>query len=259
MPILATAHPYHAGDGPVGVLFCHGFTAGPTSVREWAEVTAAAGHRVSLPRLPGHGTIWQELAVTHWRDWYDAADAAYRDLSDQCDHVFVAGLSMGGALALRLAEHHTDVAGLVLVNPALGAVDRLNVLAPVLRHVVPTRPAIGSDIAQPGQVEPAYDLTPVAAVATLRRLWADVRSCLDLVTCPIVVFRSRADHIVPASSTETILRQVSSLDVTERVLEDSYHVATMDHDRATIFNETLAFIDRVVADAQPTSAPSASA
>lgn len=258
MPILPTAHPFQAGDGPVGVLFCHGFTSDPTSLREWAEATAAAGHRVSLPRLPGHGTTWQELAVTHWRDWYDAADAGYRELRDECEHVFVAGLSMGGSLALRLAEHH-DVAGLALVNPALGAVDRKSVLAPLLRHVVATRPAIGSDIALPGTVEPSYELTPVAAVATLRRLWADVRSCLDLVTCPVVVFRSRVDHVVPASSTETILRQVSSPDVVEHVLPDSYHVATMDHDRHFIFAETLAFIDRVVAGGAHPSAASASA
>ena len=78
---------------------------------------ADAGYRVSLPRLPGHGTVWQEMALTSWQDWYDRVDAEYRALSSECERVFVAGLSMGGALALRLAEQHPDVAGLMLVNP----------------------------------------------------------------------------------------------------------------------------------------------
>ena len=96
--------PFHAPGGPVGVLFCHGFTGSPASLRGWAEQTAEAGYTVSLPVLPGHATVWQELNVTSWRDWYDAVDAEYRSLRETCDTVFVAGLSMGGSLALRLAQ-----------------------------------------------------------------------------------------------------------------------------------------------------------
>ena len=53
--------------------------------------------------------------MTGWRDWYGAAENAYVALEKDCDQVIVCGLSMGGALALRLAEHHPSVAGLVLV------------------------------------------------------------------------------------------------------------------------------------------------
>ena len=112
--------PYEAGDGPNGVLLVHGFTGTPQSMRPWAEHLEAAGFTVSLPRLPGHGTHWKELNQTAWSDWYAHVDAAFLALRDRCDRVFVAGLSMGGALSLRLAEQHgEDVAGLVLVNPAV--------------------------------------------------------------------------------------------------------------------------------------------
>lgn len=233
------------GHGNVGVLFLHGFTGSPASMRPWAEATAASGYRVSLPRLPGHGTTWQELAVTGWCDWYGEAARAYRALAKTSDRVVVCGLSMGGALALRVAEHHPDVAGLVLVNPALGAVDRRALLAPLLQHVVRTTPSIGNDIAKPGQDEGSYDTTPTAAVAEMNRLFADVRATLDLVTCPIRIFRSRTDHVVPASSTDTILRQVSSRDTEEVVLERSYHVATLDWDADLITEGTLEFLARV--------------
>lgn len=240
-----STQPFHARGGQVGVLFLHGFTGSPASLRPWAEAVAEAGHTVSLPRLPGHGTSWQELAVTGWRDWYEAADRALSELQGSCGQVFLCGLSMGGALALRLAERHPGVAGLVLVNPALGTVDRRSLLAPLLRHVVRTTPAIGNDIAKPGQDEASYDTVPTVAVAELTRLFADVRAMLDLVTCPLLVFRSRTDHVVPGTSTETVLRQVSSRDTREVVLERSFHVATLDWDADIITAGTLEFIERL--------------
>ena len=82
----------------------------------------------------------------------------------------------------------------------------------------------------------------------LNKLWTDVRSCLDLITCPIMLFRSAVDHVVPASSSEAIVRQVSSDDITEVILPDSYHVATMDYDAETIFASSVSFIQRVITD-----------
>ena len=74
------AEPYaHDGDD-IGVLLCHGFTSNPASLRPWAESIAAAGHTVRLPRLPGHGTTWQEMAGTRWEDWYAEIDRAYSEL-----------------------------------------------------------------------------------------------------------------------------------------------------------------------------------
>ena len=89
------------------------------------------------------------------------------------------GLSMGGCLALRLAETHgPDVRGLVLVNPSLAPDTKLFLIAPVLKHLVRSMPAIGSDIRKPGAVELCYDRVPARAAATLpRRGW---RTAQDL-------------------------------------------------------------------------------
>lgn len=237
---------FSAGNGRIGVLLCHGFTGSPASMRDWAEDLADAGYRVSLPRLPGHGTVWQEMALTSWQDWYDRVDAEYRALSSECDRVFVAGLSMGGALALRLAEQHPDVAGLMLVNPAILHKSWKQSLVGVLKHFVKAVEGIGNDIAREGVDEGSYDWTPVASVHQMHKLWSDVRSCLDLVTCPLILFQSLSDHVVPGAPSEAILRNVSSTDVTHHLLENSYHVATLDYDRHLIFDESRKFIERIL-------------
>lgn len=244
MQVADYAQPYHAGDGPVSVLFCHGFTGSPRSLRSWAEATAQAGYRVALPRLPGHGTSWQELDATDWRDWYACVEREYNTLAEVSEKVFVAGLSMGGALALRLAEHHPGgVAGLILVNPAVLAYPKDRPAGLVSTFVTSVK-AIGSDIAKPGNNELAYDRTPLRAAHSMMRMWVDIRALLDLVTCPTLVFRSAVDHVVPAVSTQFILNHISSEDLAEHVLTRSYHVATMDYDAEQIFSGTLEFLAR---------------
>ena len=119
MPVLPGAEPFRHEGGEVGVLLCHGFTGSPQSLRPWAEYLAEHGLTVSLPLLPGHGTRWEDLQITGWQDWYAEVDRELRALRERCAQVFVFGLSMGGALALRLAAKHGDaVSGVVVVNPA---------------------------------------------------------------------------------------------------------------------------------------------
>ena len=110
--------PFTGTGSRTGVVISHGFTGSPHAVRDWAGSLADAGFAVRAPLLPGHGTSWQELARIHWRDWHAALDAAYLDLAGDCEQVIVAGLSMGGALALRIAATR-PVAGAVVVNPGL--------------------------------------------------------------------------------------------------------------------------------------------
>lgn len=246
MPVLPGAEPYRHEGGPVGVLLCHGFTGSPQSLRPWARHHAAHGLTVSLPLLPGHGTSWQDMQVTGWQDWYAEVDRELRLLRERCARVFVAGLSMGGALALRLAaKHGREIDGVVVVNPA-NKVHGLSAYAlPVARHLVRTTKGVASDIAKEGSAELGYDRVPLHAAHSLRNFCRLLDGELPQVTQPLLLLRSARDHVVPAADSARILSRVSSADVTEVVLEHSYHVATLDHDADRIFEESLAFVGRL--------------
>ena len=73
----------------------------------------------------------------------------------------------------------------------------------------------------------------------------DITADLGRVTQPLLMLRSTEDHVVDEQSTRNVMAGISSRDVTERVLEDSYHVATLDNDAPQIFAESAAFIARV--------------
>ncbi|MFI2639709.1 alpha/beta hydrolase [Streptomyces sp. NPDC018610] len=246
MPVLTGAEPFRHEGGEVGVLLCHGFTGSPQSLRPWAGYLAERGLTVSLPLLPGHGTRWEDMQITGWQDWYAEVDRELRALRERCAHVFVAGLSMGGALALRLAAKHGDaITGIVVVNPA-NKVHGLSAYAlPVARHLVRTTKGIASDIAKEGAAELGYDRVPLHAAHSLRNFFRMLDGELPQVTQPLLVLRSPQDHVVPPADPARILSRVSSLDVTEVLLEHSYHVATLDNDADRIFEESYAFVGRL--------------
>ena len=246
MPIIPGAEPFSHDGGPVGALVVHGFTGSPKSMRTWAEALAGGGLTVRLPRLPGHGSRWQDMALTRWDDWYGEADAAFTELSARCEDVFVCGLSMGGTIALRLAEVHGDaVRGLVLVNPAVHSENKAMVALPLLKAVIPSLKGIGNDIAKPGQDEGCYDRVPLKALYSLVQAWAQVRADIEKVTQPLLLFRSGQDHVVEPSNAAWVLSHVRSTDLTERVLPNSYHVATLDNDAPEIFAGSLEFVRRL--------------
>jgi len=233
----------------VGVLLIHGFTGSPASVRDWAEHLVADGFRVAAPRLPGHGTAWQDLVLTEWTDWYAVVEEELRLLQEHCDQVFVGGFSMGGALALLLAERRgAEIAGVVLVNGIVTTNDKRALAVPVLRGFVPTLQGISNDIAKPGMDEVAYDRTPLQPFHSMTKMWREVRDHLDRVEQPLLVFRSVQDHVVDPSSGRAILAAVSSTDVHEHLLRRSYHVATMDYESGDIFAGSTAFFRRLTKD-----------
>ena len=247
MPIRPGAHAWSFdGDGPIGVLLLHGFTGSPASMRPWGEALAAHGWTVRVPRLPGHGTRWQDMNITTWEDWYSEAERNLRDLQGRCSRIFVCGLSMGGALTLRLAERHGDaIAGIVLVNAAVHTERKDRHLLPIVKHLVGSFPGISNDIAKPGMDEVAYDRTPLKAAHSMMNMWSRVREDIALVRQPLLLFRSAQDNVVEASNAEWILTHVASIDIEEVVLPDSYHVATLDHDAQTIIDQSTAFIRRL--------------
>lgn len=246
MPLIPGAEPLSHEGGPVGVLVIHGFTGSPKSMRPWAEHLVEAGFTVEMPRLPGHGTTWQDMSVTRWEDWYAEVDRVLTSLVSRCEQVYVMGLSMGGSLTLRLAEKRgSDIAGIVLVNPAVHSERKDAVLLPVLRHLVKAFPGVRNDIKKPGVDEGAYEKMPLHCVYSLQSAWKDIKADIRSVTVPVLLLHSREDHVVEPSNAAWILANVASTDVTEVVLENSYHVATVDNDAELIFERSVEFVHRV--------------
>ena len=227
------------------VLLIHGFTGSPTAMEPWARSLQGAGFTTAVPLLPGHGTRWQDMIPVGYSEWIQATEQAFDDLARTHGTVFVAGLSMGGALALHLATRR-NVAGISLVNPGLVVDSALAPMTPWLKHLMRSVAPISNDIAKRGVDEGAYPRTPVAAVAQLHALFAQTRSRLELVTAPVQLFRSTVDNVVSEASVRELVAGLKPGTLAEHhMLLHSKHVATLDYDAEQIFHESARFFSQL--------------
>jgi carboxylesterase len=238
--LLPGAEPYQHDGGPLGALVIHGFTGSPASTRPLAEWLGEQGLSVIAPRLPGHGTHWEDLARTRWTDWEAEAVGALRDLSTRCADVCVVGVSMGGAMALHLAAAHPDrVRSVAVVNAYIH--DSRLAMAPVVRLFTRTKKLRTNDINKGGQDEVAYDRAPVVTLGSLGQLLKQAESELPSVHQPLLVFSSPQDHLVKPANSELIMRKAGSTQKELVHLANSFHVATLDHDAELIRERILEF------------------
>ena len=241
--VLEGAEEFSLGDGPVGALLVHGFTGSPQGMRALGEYLAERGVAVAAPRLPGHGTTWQDLNARTADDWVDSVEDAFENLADGRDEVFLVGLSFGAALVLDLAARRPDrVAGVVTLAGFLHTKDPRRFLAPVVRLLVQSLPGVGNDIADPEMREIVYDRVPTRATYWMLRFVRRVRGELHRVRAPLLVMHSRNDHTADPSNADLIYNGVSSEDKDIVWFDRSYHVITVDFDRDDVYERTYRFI-----------------
>jgi carboxylesterase len=245
--VMQEAEPFFFDGNDVAVLVLHGFTGTTQSVRYFGqELHRRYGFTVRGPRLAGHGTTPDDMAKTGFHDWVSSCEEALHGLAAGGRSVFIAGLSMGGTLALNLAARFsTIVRGIIPINSPVGIFEP-PLAELVLSKSAPGRvPGIGSDIKDPRAAELAYSELPVSCAREVFVLVAATSAVLSKVTCPVLAMHSREDHVVSPRNAQRILESVGSDDVRLLWLNDSYHVATLDNDRELIIQRAGLFIEEI--------------
>lgn len=260
--------------GSTGVLLLHGLCGSPTEMRFVANAMARAGYTVHCPQLAGHCGSEEDLKASTWQDWYASAEAALDDIRTSCSSVIVGGLSTGALLALKLAaDRPDDVQGLALFTPTLWLngfqipwymkffrLVTVKRFAHLFRFATPDgfgikderirdflRKAAGSG----APTVPVY--TPGGAALERWRLAKTVQRLIKRVSQPAIILHPRDDDYAGLSNAFYLQKNLSGM-VDLVVLDDSYHLVTIDRQRHVVVERTLTFIDRL-AKALATAAP----
>lgn len=241
----------------MGCLLVHGFTATPDEMRPLGEALAARGFPVRGVCLAGHATTVDDLARTRWTDWFASVEAGWRMLRAEVARAAVLGMSLGALLALHLAATARDDSGpaaLVLCGTPIRVGDARVRWLPALarlpwiaRRWATIAKAGGPDIADPAAraASRSYPMMPLAALLELLRVQATVRRELGDVHVPALLLHGRHDHAVPVANLALLRARLASRVIETRVLERSWHVVTLDHDRAEVAELVAAFLARI--------------
>jgi carboxylesterase len=255
--------PFFFEGGRVGVLLIHGFTGAPTEMRGLGEHLAAGGYTVSGPLLPGHGTEIEDLAGRKWPEWAAAVEAAFSELADRCDQVFVGGMSLGSLLTANLAAER-PVAGIILISPAIFLANPLARLT-WITNLVPftvSQEGAGTDLVDPEADKRAwcYEVIPGRAAHQVALLNKRVVKLLPRITAPALVVMSSRDAQLKYESGPYVIENIASADKTLMPLHNSGHNILVDAERESVWEATAEFIGRIVAGAEsPGGSPGARA
>lgn len=252
--------------GPVGVLLIHGLGGTPVELREVARRLAATGATVLCCQLAGHCGTEAELAATTIEDWYASAEAALGALEARCTKVIVGGLSMGALLAALLAARNPDsVDGVVMLAPTLRydgwSIPRYSFLLRLLintplgrRYRFVEREPYGlkderirtviSRAMRLGDTDAGSLGTPSAALRQLWRLVALLKPLLGTIGQPVFIAHARHDDVASFNNAVMLQRSLGGT-VECLVLDDSYHLVTLDRQRHLVTDRVAAFIGSV--------------
>ena len=249
--------------GRTGFLLVHGLAGTPIELKFVAKGLAREGFTVHCCQLAGHCAGEEDLAATRWPDWFADVAAALDRLRAQCDSVIAGGLSMGAVLALHLAaQRPREVDGLVLYSPTFWydgwAIPwyrfllKLGIHTPVGRNYrfVEREPygikdpyirsVIAGAIMSGDSAEAGLYATPSRSLRELWRLVDVVSAELPAIDSPTLLVQAREDDVSSLANAVHLQRRLGGL-VDTLVLDDSYHMVTIDRQRDLVIERTLAF------------------
>lgn len=246
------ASPFFFPAGDRAILCVHGFTGSPYEMRFLGERLHEAGFTVLGIKLPGHDSP-EELAKARATQWINAVErglALLEGAEGIVKPVGIAGISMGGALALHMAARVGRRLGAVAIFATPVFLSR--VLTSTIRlarrvgleRVLPKIPKPGgSDIGDKEQRErnPSLGYTPIPAVYELSDLIDDVRGRLGEITQPLYMCHGGKDHTVPPENLDYIARRVASRHLEVERFPRSQHVITLDVDREEVARSATRF------------------
>jgi carboxylesterase len=254
------------------VLLLHGLTGAPAELQSVTRALRRAGYPVETPLLPGHGADEKALLRTGWRDWLDGAEAELLRLTE-AEPAVVGGLSMGAVLALALAQRHPDrVRGLLLLAPTL-KYDGFNCPSHswVLTYAARTplirfyrfweRPPYGikderlrakiAEMMFGGESGDAgLPFLPGRSLAQNLKLITEVEGRLQDVLAPALIVHAVEDDVTDVANARRLAASISG-PAQLMLLEDSYHLVTVDRERARVGQAAVEFCDALCVEARP--------
>jgi carboxylesterase len=241
-------------DANVAFLLIHGFCAAPDEVSSLGQFLAEKGISSYAVRIAGHETSPEDLSKKSRLDWF-------KSVSDGLDvvkswnpkHLFVAGFSMGGALALKLASNEDDINGIVLISPAVRIFSTAAKFLPLLKLFVKFKSVDLEQI----QKTHGYDLQrtkyakePLSAYSEFLKMTKDVRSVIHRVTMPALIMQGTDDKTISPKNARIVYDGISSSIKEIHMIEGAEHVIPCHPTRSIAYAHIPPFIERVTASAR---------
>jgi carboxylesterase len=255
--------------GRQAFLLLHGLYGNPYEMHYVGRRLNRAGYTVHIPYIHGCGVAdtLRKTWRTRWEQWHEQVEAHFDALKKDHDEVSVAGLCAGADLALSLAIRRSEDIHALCVYATTLFYDGWNITRmrfmrglayyTPLRYLLSfhesppyglkderVREWIAAQMAKGGQTAAGASKSSFVGVYQTERMMRYLRRNMHHITVPTLILHAREDDTASLRSADLVEGTISSAVVRKVILEDSYHIITMDNDRDTVVQETLGFVSR---------------
>ena len=233
------------GSNGRAVLLLHGYTGTTSEMRPLGEYLHSLGYTVLCPRLPGHGTSVEDLKETVASQWVAAAKLGYAILAKKYAQIYVAGLSMGGLLAMVIAATEKVAKAAFLATPIF-LQDKRAPFLPILRYFIHYLPKHKRNYHDMQQYCQAYDRMPTKPLTSL---FALIKTCKNelapQITVPSIILQSKIEHTVNPKSAQYIYDNLGTSKEDKELVwfEKSGHILTLDCEHEKVFKTVADFFE----------------
>lgn len=250
---------FHRG-GRTGVLLIHGLAGTPKEMDSVGIRLHKYGFTVSIPVLAGHCGDTPTLLASNRHDWMESVEEAYQKLAAETDAVFVGGLSAGALLAIQLADKHPEIRGLALYSITLkwdgwSIPRRAVLLAPFLRmgwfrkryrlregfpygiKSENLRDRIIMRLESGDSSAAGHTDTPGDTLFEMLQIISRVKTLMPQVRTPALIVHAAEDDMVDVKNARYVQKHWGGPSEL-LILNDSYHLVTVDQERQTVAKET---------------------
>lgn len=240
-PVKPGNEAFMAGNGSeIGVLLAHGFEASPNELKGLAQYLADRNITVLVVRLKGHGTDIKELDNTKWQEWYEDYENGLNELSNKTKKVVVARHSLGGALALYLAEKK-DTDGVVSLAAPTGLQDNRAEFAWLIKYF---KKYEGRELKEE-EKNYHYGKYSAAGVEQLVKLIKKYKKDLPKITEPVLIIQLSDETKIEPSSAIYINQKVQSRDKKLVIIPAAGHSLFNGDYKNEVYKEIYDFVKRV--------------
>jgi carboxylesterase len=236
---------YHLKGSENAIMFIHGFTGNPHEWKYYSQKAIDEGFDVITPLQPGAGTSKEDFKKSYFSQWYNHIRKEYIKHRPNYKRFFIAGLSMGGALTLKLAEEFA-------LDDKLYPTAILTISAPVFLNSLFENGALYSPILYLSRIGswfidemesrwPVIEEDGAGRLSNYRGTFPKqthslkmgikpVKAGLHKITMPVFLAHAKGDSVVPYPNMFYIARHVSS----KKIKLKSYDISEYKHSNHTL-------------------------
>lgn len=268
----------HLPGGRSGVLLFHGLSSTPLELQFLARGLHKAGHTVRIAVIEGYSHSLPSASPSGHAQWAEAAVQEFDRLRAQCDTLAVGGLCIGALLSLHVAAQRPNQVSHVLALSTTLHYDGWG--APWTRWMLPLarvlpwagriavrerepyglkderlRAWIAAQMRESGGSDAGASVLRVRDLLQAQDLMGLVRLGLKRITAPTLLIHARDDDAASPRSAYEVASGVSSQRVQTIMLDDSYHMISIDKEKARVLTEMKDFLRVQPANAGSVTTP----